>query len=152
MKWYIDQLEMMKDKPPVYSVCGDDCAVCPRYMAKTDEQLHETAVFWHNAGWRDHVVSNDEIRCNGCGTRGTCAFMILPCVKTHGVHACRECTEYPCQKTEDLLNRSEAKKQQCAAACENEREFAMLCRAFYEKEHNLREWPCRIPYEEGDCP
>lgn len=30
MKWYIDRLERLRDVKPIISVCGDDCAVCPR--------------------------------------------------------------------------------------------------------------------------
>ena len=141
MRWYEERLEEMKRRAPVYSVCGDDCAVCPRYLAQTEEELHETAVFWRDAGWRDRVLSNEEIRCRGCGTRGTCTFQLLPCVRAHGVAACRECGEYPCEKIADMLRRSEEKKRQCRAACESKAEFEMLCRAFYEKEENLRRMP-----------
>ena len=145
MKWYTDRAEEWERTKPVYSVCGDDCAVCPRYQAKTEEELHATAVFWRKAGWRDRVVSNDEIRCGGCGSRGKCVFMILPCVRRHGVSACRACPEYPCEKTADLLRRSAEKERQCRAACESETEFALLRRAFYEKEKNLETGLCALP-------
>lgn len=143
MKWYEDRLSELQNARPVYSVCGDDCAVCPRFLARTEDELRETAAFWHRAGWRDHAVSNDEIRCAGCGSRGVCSFMLLPCVRAHGVAACRECPENPCDKVRDMLERSEAKRQQCRAACESDAEYRMLCRAFYEKESNLRDKPCR---------
>ena len=87
MKWYKDRIPELEKAVPVISVCGDDCGVCPRYLARTEEELHETAVFWHTAGWRDHVVSNEEIRCTGCGCRPTCSFMLLPCTREHGVSA-----------------------------------------------------------------
>ena len=45
MKWYINQLAALENAAPIISVCGDDCAVCPRYLAQTEEELHETAVF-----------------------------------------------------------------------------------------------------------
>lgn len=142
MRWYRDRIEEMKGMEPVYSVCGDDCAVCPRYLAKTEEELHETALFWQKAGWRDRVLSNEEIRCRGCGSRGTCSFILLPCTKEHGVTACRACGEYPCAKIDDMLLRSAVKKAQCRAACDTEEEFEMLCRAFYQKEENLQSMPC----------
>ena len=144
MKWYQEKLEALRDAAPVYSVCGDDCAVFPRFLARTEEELHGTAVFWHRAGWRDHVVANEEIRCRGCGSRGVCSFMLLPCLRDHGVNACRECPEYFCGKIADMLRRSEDKKAQCAAACESPEEFSMLCRAFYQKEANLRDRDCSI--------
>lgn len=144
MKWYIDRLAELETAAPIYSVCGDDCAVCPRYLARTEEELRETAIFWAKAGWRDHVVSSEEIRCKGCGTRGACSFMLLPCVRAHQVDACRACAENPCGKIHDMLARSAQKKEQCRDACENDAEFRMLCRAFYEKETNLRDKPCRV--------
>ena len=150
MEWYRKRLKDLEHAKPVYSVCGDDCAVCPRYLARTEDELRETAEFWMKAGWRDRVVSNDEIRCNGCGSRGKCSFMLIPCLREHGVSACRECSEYPCDKIAEMLSCSAEKEMQCRAACENETEFDMLRRAFYHKELNLQEKPCRLPYSCGD--
>lgn len=138
MQWYLERLDAFSKTTPIYSVCGDDCAVCPRYLAKTEEELHQTAVFWHQVGWRDKVVSNDEIRCQGCGSRQTCAFMLLPCVQEHGLSSCTDCSEHPCGKIAKMLDKSAEKEAQCRSACENERLFAMLKRAFYEKEKNLK--------------
>ena len=150
MKWYTDRLQKLAETPPVYSVCGDDCAVCPRYLAKADDELRQTAEFWAKAGWRNRVVSNEEIRCGGCGSRGACAFMLLPCVRSHQVKACRECPEFSCVKIADMLRRSGEKERQCKTACESEAEFAMLRRAFYAKEDNLREKPCCVPEQTVD--
>ena len=94
MKWYTDRLKALEHEEPIISVCGDDCAVCPRFLARTEEELHETALFWYRAGWRDRVVGNGEIRCTGCGCRPTCSFMLLPCTRDHGVSACRDCPEF----------------------------------------------------------
>lgn len=51
----------------IIAACGNDCSTCPRYIAfpfeKTDEQLRYTAELWLKIGYRDHVVSNDEISC-----------------------------------------------------------------------------------------
>ena len=82
MKWYTDKFDELKNAKPIISLCGDDCAVCPRYLAKTDDELHQTAVFWKKAGWRDRVVSNEEISCTGCGSKGVCAFGLIDCVKS----------------------------------------------------------------------
>ena len=154
MKWYMDRLRELENAEPVYSVCGDLCSVCPRYTARTEEELHQTAVFWRQAGWRATVVSNEDIRCGGCGSRKTCSFMLLPCLREHGVSACRDCAAFPCERIGDMLRRSEEKIAQCRAACACEAEFAMLCRAFYEKEKNLAEQPCcmtgRIAEGEND--
>ena len=144
MKWYSKRLEELENTDPVYSVCGDDCAVCPRYLAKTEEELRETAEFWMKAGWRDRIVSNEEIRCAGCGSNGSCSFKLLPCIREHGVKACKECPEYECGKIGTMMLNSGKKEQQCRNACDSDEEFAMLKRAFYEKEKNLKENPCKI--------
>lgn len=138
MKWYIEKLEQIRCAEPIISVCGDDCAVCPRFLAETDEELHETAVFWHKIGWRDRVVGNDEIKCTGCGCRSVCSFMLLPCTKEHGVKMCRECDEFVCEKVRKVLASSEEKRKMCEKLCESPEEFQMLVRAFYEKEKNLK--------------
>lgn len=137
MKWYIERLAELEKLEPRYSCCGDDCAVCPRFLASTEDELQETAEFWHRVGWRDHVVSNEKIRCKGCGTRGSCAFMILPCMREKNVEDCKNCGEYPCGKIVDMLRGSDIKEKQCAACCDDPKEWTMLKRAFYEKKKNL---------------
>ena len=138
MKWYINRLAELDRAAPIISVCGDDCAVCPRYLAQTEEELHETAIFWYKVGWRDRVVSNAQMRCTGCGCQPACSFMLLPCAREHHVSACRECDRFVCDKVKNTYARSEEKKSQCRQACESPEEFRMLCRAFYVKEKNMR--------------
>ena len=137
MKWYIEKLEELKKAVPVYSVCGDDCAVCPRHVAETEEELHETALFWHRIGWRDRVLSNEEIKCSGCGSHEKCSFMILPCTKEKGVEKCEDCKNFCCDKIHDVLSRSSIKEEEARALCKSEDEFQMLKRAFWNKEKNL---------------
>lgn len=137
MNWYIEKIENIRRLPPRYSCCGDDCAVCPRFLAETEEELRETAEFWHKAGWRDRVVAEEEIRCRGCGTRDSCAFMILSCMQDRQIDDCKRCPEYPCGKIADMLRRSDIKEGQCRAVCGDPAEWEMLKRAFYEKRENL---------------
>ena len=137
MKWYRERLGELAAAEPVYSVCGDDCAVCPRYVASTAEELGETAEFWFRAGWRDHVLPPEEMRCGGCGSRGKCSYMLLPCTREHGAAACAQCPDFVCDKVKKMYENSAEKKRACREACETEEEFAMLCRAFYEKEKNM---------------
>lgn len=53
----------------ILAACGNDCSACPRYTAhpyeKSEEELHRTADLWMKIGYRDHVVSNEEIACTG---------------------------------------------------------------------------------------
>ena len=137
MNFYIRKLRELEKARPVLSSCGDDCAVCPRYIARTEEELRETAVFWRKAGWRDRVMSPEETRCAGCGSRGACSFGLIYCQRERGVSSCRDCPLFPCEKVKDTFARSALKKAQCEKACESDEEFRMLCRAFYEKEKNM---------------
>ena len=137
MEWYKERINEISEKSPIYSCCGDDCAVCPRYNAKTEDELKQTAQFWYEIWWRDHIVSNDEICCKGCKTSKNCTFMILPCMNEHAVSKCRECIEYPCEKIEDMLRRSKITEKECRKHCTGEDEWQMLKRAFFEKEKNL---------------
>ena len=54
----------------IIAACGNDCSACHRYVGvsyeKTEEELHHTAEQWDKIGYRDHVVSNEEIACTGC--------------------------------------------------------------------------------------
>ena len=59
----------MKEK---ITLCGDNCLECPRYSAHIDEELKAVAELWYKAGWRDRVVSNEEIVCSGCSLHKQC--------------------------------------------------------------------------------
>ena len=70
---------MIEEK--IIAACGNDCAACPRYTAypyeKTDEELHHTAELWKKIGYRDHIVTNEEISCTGCKPESHCVFVQL---------------------------------------------------------------------------
>ena len=136
MKWYWEKAEELGRTEPVISACGDDCAVCPRFLARTEAELRETAELWYRFGWRDRVVSNEEIRCEGCGSRSGCSFGILPCRKEQGVADCAGCVEYPCGRIRALTANTDGKAAQYRKLCDNEAELALLTRAFLEKGRN----------------
>lgn len=50
------------------TLCGDNCIECPRYNAHSDKELKAVAELWYRVGWRDCVVSNEDIACNGCSS------------------------------------------------------------------------------------
>ncbi len=54
------------------TLCGDNCLECPRYNAHSEIELRKVAELWHRVGWRDTVVSNEEITCTGCSSHKTC--------------------------------------------------------------------------------
>jgi hypothetical protein len=43
------------------TLCGDNCIECPRYNAHTEEELRKIAELWYRVGWRESVVSNEEL-------------------------------------------------------------------------------------------
>ena len=124
----------MSDK---ITLCGDNCIYCPRYNARTDDELKHVAELWHKVGWRDSVVSNEEIKCTGCSSHKQCTYQLVDCTKEHGVAKCNQCGEFPCEKISDMLKRSEAYQKKCREVCTAE-EYAALEKAFFDKENNLR--------------
>lgn len=119
------------------TLCGDNCIYCPRYNAHTDDELKHVAELWYKVGWRDSVVSNEEIKCTGCSSHKQCTYQLVGCTKEHGVAKCNQCGEFPCEKISDMLKRSEAYQKKCSEVCTAE-EYAALEKAFFDKENNLR--------------
>ncbi len=119
------------------SLCGDDCFTCPRYNAHTDEELLRVAELWYRIGWRDRVVSNDEIKCSGCSSHKSCTYNLVECTYKQGVDKCSQCVEFPCVRIEEMLATSEAYRRKCRDIC-TEEEFQILSSSFFNKENNLK--------------
>lgn len=119
------------------TLCGDDCLACPRYNSKGQDELKAAAMLWHRVGWREGVVSNEEIQCFGCSSHKECTYHLVECVKEHGVEKCNQCSVFPCEKIKDMLNRTEEYKKVCRQKC-TEQEFEILNKAFFNKEMNLK--------------
>lgn len=119
------------------TLCGDNCVECPRYNAHSDEELRDAAELWYRVGWRDKVVPNEEIACTGCSSHKSCTYGLVDCTREHGVAKCNQCKEFPCEKTENMLERSREYQKKCKSACSKE-EYAALEKAFFDKEKNLK--------------
>lgn len=119
------------------TLCGDNCIECPRYNARTEAELSKVAELWYRVGWRDRIVSNEEISCTGCSSHKQCTYNLVECTKEHGVDRCNQCTEFPCQKIEDMLERSKTYEKRCEKVCSKE-EYLALQKAFFDKENNLQ--------------
>jgi len=78
---------MIKGKPivmkykrtyPLFSACGLNCGLCPRYYTDGDS------------------------RCPGCGgenfSEKHCSCSILPCIQSKGLEYCYLCDDFPCKK------------------------------------------------------
>ena len=57
----------------IITLCGDNCTECPRYNAHSDEELKAVAELWYKIGWRECVVSNEDIACSGCSSHKQCS-------------------------------------------------------------------------------
>lgn len=119
------------------TLCGDNCLYCPRYIAATDEELSAVAELWYRISWRDQVVSNEEIKCEGCSSHKKCTYQLVECVKSHKVEKCNQCADFPCSKINNMLKRSDKYKEKCKKVC-IESEFDSLQKAFFNKEENLK--------------
>lgn len=119
------------------TLCGDNCNFCPRYNAKTEADLQKVAELWYRVGWRDCVVSNEEIKCTGCSSHKKCTYELVKCTKNRNVEKCNQCKNFPCDKINVMLSRSKEYKNICKEICSSE-EYQMLEKAFFEKEENLK--------------
>ena len=128
----------MREK--IIAACGNDCALCPRYVKppyeKTEEALHRTAELWYRIGYRDHVVNNEEIACTGCEKDNWCRYQVASCVINRGIEHCGKCPQYPCEKILECFRVTESFDNACRRTCGDE-EYQRMKQAFFEKEKNL---------------
>ena len=126
----------------IIAACGNDCSCCPRYTAppyvKTEEELRHTAELWMHIGYRDHIVSNEEISCTGCKPENWCRYHIVKCCEDKGIKTCAECGSYPCDNINDCFAVTVSFEPGCRQAC-TDQEYRQLKKAFFEKEKNIEE-------------
>ena len=124
----------------IIAACGNDCAACPRYVAhpyeKTDEELRHTAELWMKIGYRDHIVTNEEISCTGCKPENWCRYQVVKCCEDRGIKTCGECAGYPCDNMKECFAVTKSFEPMCRQVC-TDNEYMRLEKAFFEKEKNL---------------
>lgn len=122
------------------AACGNDCSACPRYIMhpyeKTEKELRHTAELWKKIGYRDRVVTNEEISCTGCKPDNWCRYNIAACCAERGIHSCAECAEFPCETLQEYFIITESFEPRCRQVCTAE-EYRLLKKAFFEKAENL---------------
>lgn len=121
----------------IITLCGDNCIECPRYNAHSETELLKVAELWYKVGWRDKVVSSEEIACMGCSSHKQCTYDLINCTREHNVQKCSQCREFLCKKIRRMLEQSDEYKERCKRLCSRD-EYIMLEKAFFEKENNLR--------------
>ena len=115
---------------------GNDCAVWPRHLPKTEDELRHTPELWKAIGYRDTVVWSEKISCTGCKADNWCRYGIIGCVSARGLNNCGECAEYPCGNITECFAATEKFAPSCKSAC-TEEEYETLRKAFFEKKKNL---------------
>ncbi len=118
------------------AACGNDCAVCPRHLPKTEDELAHTAQLWKKIGYRDCIISNEEISCTGCKPENWCRYKIINCVEKKGIANCGCCEQYPCETILECFEVTESFAPGCRASY-TEEEYEMLRKAFFCKKANL---------------
>lgn len=126
----------------IIAACGNDCSICPRHLPKSEEELQKTSELWYRIGYRDRVVSNAEISCSGCSPDNWCRYKIIDCTEGKGIANCGECSEYPCSKIKECFDVTDSFEPTCKEVCSST-EYAILKKAFFQKESNLDEILCK---------
>lgn len=119
------------------TLCGDNCLSCPRYKAQNDEELGHVAELWYRVGWRDRILSAEEIKCKGCSSHKQCTYHLVECIKAHNVQKCNQCSSFPCEKISDMLQKSDEYQKIAKEVC-SEDEYNQLETAFFNKRENLK--------------
>lgn len=123
------------------AACGNDCSACPRYnkepFIKTEAELSHTAKLWHQIGYRDHIVTNEEIACTGCKEDNWCRYRVIQCTKKQNIEHCGQCLQFPCGNMKECFEVTKSFEPFCRQVCTDE-EYASISKAFFEKEKNLR--------------
>lgn len=124
----------------IIAACGNDCSICPRYnkepYTKTEAELSHTAELWYKIGYRDHVVTNEEISCSGCKEDNWCRYQVVKCVNEKKLSNCGQCEQYPCDNIKDCFAVTKSFAPFCKEVC-TEEEYRTISKAFFEKEENL---------------
>jgi len=91
--------------------CGLNCAECPAYLAKQNDDAGlraKTAAEW---GSEDFPVSSADVNCDGCRStdEGSIRWKwcdqcsVRACAESKAVTTCAECADYGCETLESFL-------------------------------------------------
>lgn len=92
---------------------------------------------WKRVGWRDTILNIDEIKCSGCKTVEWCRYNdIRDCAIGKKLNNCGECSQYPCDRVDEVFKQTYSYAKQCEKVFSKE-DFAILSKAFFTKKENL---------------
>lgn len=121
--------------------CGDVCPECPRYIATQSNNILEfkkIAELWCRLGFRDKLISPEELKCTGCSKDIDCAHQLNNCEYSNGKSSCGECDLFPCDKINAAFQKTEKIKEICRTKC-TDSEYEILNKAFLMKRQILAE-------------
>ncbi len=122
--------------------CGNDCNACPRFIATQSgdaERLKEVAAMWGKAGWRNEILSPEEMVCHGCVSVKWCRYdNIRKCAREKGIDNCGICQDYPCKKIEKVFEQTESYAKECEKNF-SKGDYGHLHEAFFSKRKKLDE-------------
>lgn len=108
----------------ILAACGNDCSVCPRYIkepyVKTEIELAHTAELWYKIGYRDHVVTNEEISCTGCKEDNWCRYKVIKCTNDKHIEHCGQCLQFPCDNIKECFEVTKSFEPLCKQVCTEE--------------------------------
>lgn len=122
------------------AACGNRCDLCPRFTATQSgdpERLRAVAELWQQVGFRDRMVGNDEIACNGCEDQA-CPHQVRECAAERGVPHCGACPDFAgCATVARMLAKTADHALRCRVLAGDA--FAELNAAFFRKQENLQQ-------------
>jgi hypothetical protein len=125
----------------IVGACGDVCSECPRYLLTLNNDINglkKLAELWQRLGFRDKMISPDELKCQGCRKENPCAHNIINCENLTGKTNCGECDSFPCEKINMAFQKTEDLKNNYRIKC-SDSEYQQLSRAFLNKKQILNE-------------
>ena len=129
----------MDEKDINLAACGDNCSICPRYVATKEndtESLEYIAELWFKLGFRDIIAEPEEIKCYGCSKDNACMYKINSCPKLENINNCGECDAYACDKLEKAFEASEINRANTKENCTPD-EYEVMHKAFFQKKELL---------------
>jgi hypothetical protein len=91
--------------------CGDDCSICPRYIAtigNDTNELERVKNLWVSLGLRGPNIDAEDLKCFGCRSENTCAYQdVRDCAFGKKLENCGMCPKYPCKKVNAAFAKTE---------------------------------------------
>ncbi|MHC4264710.1 MAG: DUF3795 domain-containing protein [Planctomycetota bacterium] len=121
-------------------VCGNDCSLCPRYVAtksRNVKRLKELSKLWKMVGWRENVERPEEMLCHGCTSVEWCRYKtVRNCAQAREIDNCGQCDYYPCDKSEKVFDQTKLYAEFCLEKLSKE-DYVCFEKAFFSKKENL---------------